>query len=95
MNEVIKNVAQRLGNTPAVCRKCYIHPTVIESYMEGGALKQLPPAVVEDLKTPSIALRREERVVLALLKNRLRESDSDRTTKLLKKSIRRREANAH
>ncbi|MBC5829962.1 MAG: DNA topoisomerase IB [Candidatus Eremiobacteraeota bacterium] len=95
LNEVIKSVAQRLGNTPAVCRKCYIHPTVIESYMEGGALRQLPAAVVEDLKTPSIGLRTEERAVLDLLKKRLGESDSDRTTKLLRKSLRRRRANAH
>ena len=34
----IKRVAQRLGNTPAVCRKCYIHPAVIEAFQEGAAL---------------------------------------------------------
>ena len=30
---VVKNVAERLGNTPAVCRKHYIHPLVLESFM--------------------------------------------------------------
>ena len=33
--EVVKETAQRLGNTPSVCRKCYIHPAVIEAWMAG------------------------------------------------------------
>jgi len=95
VNEVVKNVAARLGNIPSVCRKCYIHPSIIENYMEGGALERLPEAVVEDLKTPATRLRPEEKAVLALLKKRLRESDSDRTTKLLRKSLHNRKAKAH
>lgn len=39
--EMVKNVARQLGNTPAVCRKCYIHPAVLEGFML-GALAQLP-----------------------------------------------------
>ena len=31
----IKNVAHELGNTPAVCRKAYIHPVVVNAYLEG------------------------------------------------------------
>jgi DNA topoisomerase-1 len=31
----IKRVAEQLGNTPAVCRKCYIHPAVLETYLAG------------------------------------------------------------
>lgn len=34
--EVVKDVSQRLGNTPAVCRNCYIHPEVLASYAAGG-----------------------------------------------------------
>ena len=37
--EVVKSVAQQLGNTVAVCRKCYIHPAVISSY-HGGSLRK-------------------------------------------------------
>ena len=37
--EVVKSVAQRLGNTVAVCRKCYIHPAVISGY-HGGSLQK-------------------------------------------------------
>lgn len=36
--EAVVQVAQRLNNTPSVCRNCYIHPRVIESYLNG----QLP-----------------------------------------------------
>jgi DNA topoisomerase-1 len=31
----IKQVAARLGNTPAVCRRCYVHPAVIEAFTDG------------------------------------------------------------
>ena len=40
VRECVKAVSQRLGNTPAVCRACYIHPAVIEAY-ETGTLKPL------------------------------------------------------
>ncbi|OZI60755.1 DNA topoisomerase IB [Bordetella genomosp. 11] len=33
--EVVKAVAKRLGNTPTVCRKCYIHPRVVDAYLAG------------------------------------------------------------
>ena len=33
--QAVEKVAAQLGNTRAVCRKCYIHPAVIESYLEG------------------------------------------------------------
>ena len=32
---MVQEVAAQLGNTPAVCRKCYIHPAVIESFATG------------------------------------------------------------
>ena len=40
MNEIIDLVAHRLGNTRAVCRQCYIHPTVIECGLLAGFLKR-------------------------------------------------------
>lgn len=39
--EMVKRIAKELGNTPAVCRKCYIHPAVLDSYLL-GTLAQLP-----------------------------------------------------
>lgn len=38
---MVRQVARQLGNTPTVCRKCYIHPAVVESFLL-GALTQLP-----------------------------------------------------
>jgi len=41
MVETIKDVSRQLGNTPAVCRQCYIHPDVLEAFVN-GELAQLP-----------------------------------------------------
>ena len=94
LSEVIKHVAQRLGNTPSVCRKCYVHPTVIESYLEDHALKKLPKAVIDDLKTPATELRPEEKAVLKLLEAAASETDVSRTTKALKASLRKKSKKA-
>ena len=32
----IEKVAAQLGNTPTICRKCYIHPEVVNAYLEGS-----------------------------------------------------------
>ena len=32
----IESVAKRLGNTPSVCRKCYVHPAVVDAYLDGS-----------------------------------------------------------
>ncbi len=34
--ETVKEVAKRLGNTPSVCRKCYIHPAILDAFLEAG-----------------------------------------------------------
>ncbi len=36
LSKAIERVARQLGNTKAVCRKCYIHPAVIEAYLDGS-----------------------------------------------------------
>lgn len=41
--ETVKDVSQQLGNTPAVCRQCYIHPEVLEAFTS-GELARLPKA---------------------------------------------------
>ena len=35
----IEQVAKRLGNTRAVCRKCYVHPAVIDAYLDGSMMR--------------------------------------------------------
>lgn len=39
----VRRVAEHLGNTPAVCRSCYVHPAVIESYLKGTTIEEYRP----------------------------------------------------
>lgn len=41
ITEAVKEAAQYLGNTPAICRKCYVHPQVLDAYLNGTLLKTL------------------------------------------------------
>lgn len=41
--KAVKRVAEHLGNTPTVCRNCYIHPTVVEKYLKGVTLDEFRP----------------------------------------------------
>jgi DNA topoisomerase-1 len=56
----IKTVSDRLGNTPAICRRCYVHPAVIDAYQD-GTLAGLRP-----IKTKG-GLPPEEAFILQLL----------------------------
>jgi DNA topoisomerase-1 len=64
--EAVTEVARRLGNTAAVCRKCYIHPAVLESYLDG--------TLAESLRTRS----ERTRVIALLERPRLREARRER-----------------
>jgi DNA topoisomerase-1 len=80
--QAIKDVARRLGNTPAVCRKCYVHPWVLECYMTGSlapARKKIQEVSNEEHPDTSEArlqpyeeeaLRAEERALMQLLRAR-------------------------
>src|SRR5204862_21987 len=37
----IESVAERLGNTRTVCRKCYVHPAILDAYVDGTLLETL------------------------------------------------------
>jgi DNA topoisomerase-1 len=71
----IENVARRLGNTPSICRKCYVHPAVIESYLDGSFAELLEERVQAELVQELHDLSPEEAAVLALLQQRLHEAD--------------------
>lgn len=54
--EMVKNVARQLGNTPAVCRKCYIHPAVLDGFLL-GTLAELPrPRTRKGLRAEEVGL---------------------------------------
>ncbi|AVR96981.1 DNA topoisomerase IB [Pseudoduganella armeniaca] len=67
----IESVAKKLGNTPSVCRKCYVHPAVLDAYMDGAELAALRTRAEEELTQDLHALQPEEAAVLALLQQRL------------------------
>jgi DNA topoisomerase-1 len=67
----IESVAEKLGNTPSICRKCYVHPAVIEAYLDGAVLEVLRERAEEQLVEELHKLPPEEAAVLALLEQRL------------------------
>lgn len=67
----IETVAKQLGNTPTICRKCYVHPAVIESYLDGAMLEALQQRAQKKLVREIHALSPEEAAVLAFLQERL------------------------
>jgi DNA topoisomerase-1 len=69
--QAIENVAMRLGNTPAVCRKCYVHPDIIDSYLDGTLVRTLKRRAEEQLATSLKSLSPEEGAILGLLQQRL------------------------
>ncbi|HVL76608.1 MAG TPA: DNA topoisomerase IB [Noviherbaspirillum sp.] len=77
----IESVAARLGNTPSICRKCYVHPVVIESYLDGTMLHALRERAREELAEDLHALRPEEAAVLALLQRRLADAETRARTR--------------
>ena len=67
----IERVAARLGNTATICRKCYVHPEVFNSYLDGNLLADIKQEVEQELKADISDLRPEEAALLALLHKRL------------------------
>jgi DNA topoisomerase-1 len=74
----VERVAERLGNTPTICRKCYIHPAVIESYLDGSMLEVLRQRADQEMEEGLGALRSEEAAVMGLLQNRLASEETAR-----------------
>jgi DNA topoisomerase-1 len=69
MIRAIDAVAKRLGNTRAVCRKYYVHPGLVRTYLQGLTAPLAPqPTAKQARKTaPTGALRRDEVAVLQFL----------------------------
>ncbi len=67
----VESVASTLGNTPAVCRRCYVHPVVLESYLDGTTIATLAQEAHRALKEELHHLTPEEAAVMTLLQDRL------------------------
>jgi DNA topoisomerase I len=79
----VEKVAGRLGNTVAICRKCYVHPVVFDAYLDGTLAETLQQRLDHEVRAGEDHLQREEMAVLALLHRqecvRVRPSDRTRT----------------
>ena len=78
ITDAVKTVAQCLGNTPAICRKCYVHPAVFASYLDGTLRDALAQRTQQEIADTLHSLRPEEAAVMALLERRLA-ADSAKT----------------
>jgi DNA topoisomerase-1 len=67
----IDRTASRLGNTRSVCRKYYIHPTLISAYLNGDVLPPAPKKEFRERSPRAAPLRQHEAEVLEFLKARL------------------------
>ena len=67
----IERVATRLGNTPTICRKCYVHPEIFASYLDGQLVEIVRAKAGKELAEELEHLKPEEAAVLALLEQRL------------------------
>jgi DNA topoisomerase-1 len=67
----IASVAIQLGNTKAVCRKCYVHPDIVQAYLNGTLLETLSRASQEGSSRSLPGLPPEEMAVLSFLRERI------------------------
>jgi DNA topoisomerase I len=67
IKHAISAVAEVLGNTPAVCRQCYIHPAVLKAYLNGNSVNGLRPKTGVNLERKGIDLGLAQAAVLTFL----------------------------
>jgi len=72
LSRAIEQVARQLGNTKAVCRKCYIHPAVIDAYLDGRLAQTMSGRSAEACVKRLLARRKPRRSLVPLLKRSLR-----------------------
>jgi DNA topoisomerase-1 len=68
----VEAVARMLGNTPAVCRKCYVHPEILDSYLAGDTIATIRQRASNRIDRSLAQLKPEEAAVLVLIQRRLR-----------------------
>lgn len=66
--QAIQQVAGRLGNTPTICRKCYIHPHISDAYLDGTLAESLKEKGSQATESGGTGLTPEEAAVLRLLR---------------------------
>ena len=70
----IESVSKMLGNTPTICRKCYVHPEVIDAYMEGDTISTIEQRADQQQKQSELPPL--EHAVIELLVRRLKSEEA-------------------
>lgn len=86
LTRAIERVAADLGNTPTICRKCYIHPAVMDAYLGGGTIEVQRAIEGGICAYDGWRLRAEETALLRFLQRKLRRPKRE-VSVLLAKSI--------
>jgi DNA topoisomerase I len=89
ITRAIESVAKQLGNTTAVCRKCYIHPAVVESYQSGLLTEVFQPGVTKSKRSTVHGLKPAELSVVALLNRTCGYDKRESLGKKLRRSLQR------
>ena len=71
VKNAVTAVSKLLGNTPAICRKCYVHPAVFETYLSGNSIEGLKQRTEDVLESEDIDLEAGEKAILKFLQARL------------------------
>lgn len=72
----IETMAEQLGNTPSIYRKCYVHPAMINTYLEASLAHTLKQHVEQEMAETLHKLRSEEAAVMALPQQHLVQAES-------------------
>jgi DNA topoisomerase-1 len=71
ITQAIEAVSKMLGNTAAICRKCYVHPMIFDSYLSGQTIATMKQKAERKLRSELDKLRPDEAAVMMLLRERL------------------------
>jgi DNA topoisomerase-1 len=71
--QAVESVAKKLGNTKAVCRKCYIHPAILDAYMDGATIRTIKSRASK-LARSRAALSDQELAVVDIIERRLKKT---------------------
>ena len=74
----VEAVSRMLGNTPTICRKCYIHPAILDGYLDGSLRAALKRRADAKLTNANSGLKAEEVAVMAFLSRTLDRHETPR-----------------
>jgi len=78
VTQAIVRVSSRLGNTPTICRKCYVHPEIVTAYLDGALRLDVQPEIDGPPREDQPLFSPQEAAVLSFLRARVTGAPTDR-----------------